>query len=53
VPTLLWAPATVRPDHQSSFGERACSLGGLGTFHATDLMPLLLAHAGRLEKYGA
>jgi 2,3-bisphosphoglycerate-independent phosphoglycerate mutase len=53
VPTLLWAPATVRPDRQNSFGEYACSLGALGTFPATDLMPLLLAHAGRLEKYGA
>ena len=27
--------------------------GGLGTFQATSVMPLLLAHAQRLDKYGA
>lgn len=53
VPLLLWAPATVRSDRQTAFGEQACAQGGLGTFPASDLMPLLLAHAGRLEKYGA
>jgi 2,3-bisphosphoglycerate-independent phosphoglycerate mutase len=53
VPLLLWAPATIRPDHQKQFGERACSRGGLGSFPATDAMPLALAHAGRLEKFGA
>ena len=53
VPLLLWAPATIRPDDQKRFGERACSHGGLGSFPATDAMPLALAHAGRLEKYGA
>ncbi len=53
VPLLLWAPATVRPDRQERFGERACEQGGLGTFPATDLLPIMLAHAGRLQKYGA
>jgi 2,3-bisphosphoglycerate-independent phosphoglycerate mutase len=53
VPLLLWAPATARRDPQDRFGETACAAGGLGTFPASDLMPLLLAHAGRLEKYGA
>jgi 2,3-bisphosphoglycerate-independent phosphoglycerate mutase len=53
VPLLLWAPATTRRDAQGHFGETACAAGGLGTFPASDLMPLLLAHAGRLEKYGA
>jgi len=53
VPFLLWAPATGRPDTQTQFGERACTLGGLGTFPATDTMPLALAHAERLIKYGA
>ena len=28
-------------------------LGGLGIFMATDLMPLILAHAGRLSRLGA
>jgi 2,3-bisphosphoglycerate-independent phosphoglycerate mutase len=53
VPFLLRAPATVRPDTQTSFGERACERGGLGNFPATDVLPLALAHAGRLEKFGA
>ncbi len=53
VPLLLWSPQFGLPDQQSQFGERACSLGGLGTFPATDLMPIALAHAGRLNKFGA
>ncbi|HEY45025.1 MAG TPA: 2,3-bisphosphoglycerate-independent phosphoglycerate mutase [Anaerolineae bacterium] len=53
VPTLLWAPATGLPDHQTTFGERACAQGGFGTFPTIDLMPLLMAHADRLEKFGA
>jgi 2,3-bisphosphoglycerate-independent phosphoglycerate mutase len=53
VPLLLWAPATHMPDAAQDFGERACITGGLGRFPATDLMPLLLAHAQRLERYGA
>lgn len=53
VPLLLWAPKTVRPDDQTTFGETSCARGGLGTFGAPSLMPLLLAHADRLEKFGA
>jgi 2,3-bisphosphoglycerate-independent phosphoglycerate mutase len=53
VPLLLWAPKTARRDSQQTFGEGACASGGLGNLPASDLMPLLLAHAGRLEKYGA
>ena len=53
VPFLLWAPATVRPDDQSRFGERACGRGGLGNFPSMETLPLALAHAGRLEKFGA
>jgi 2,3-bisphosphoglycerate-independent phosphoglycerate mutase len=53
VPTLLWAPATVRPDLVTTFGERPCLQGGLGQFLAKDLMPLALAHAERLQKFGA
>jgi 2,3-bisphosphoglycerate-independent phosphoglycerate mutase len=52
-PVLLWAPATVRPDEDSSFGERVCMRGGLGTFPASEIMPLMMAHANRLAKYGA
>ncbi len=53
VPLLLWAPGTVRPDTETVFGERMCARGGLGTFPTPELMPLALAHAGRLAKYGA
>jgi len=53
VPVLFHAK-TCRPDGIASFGERACLNGGLGVrFPAYDLMPLALAHAGRLEKFGA
>jgi len=53
VPFLLWAPAAVRTDAQTAFGERACAQGGLGTFPARQAMPLALAHALRLDKFGA
>ena len=53
VPLLLNAK-TCRPDGIDNFGERACVKGGLGPrFPAYELMPLALAHAGRLEKFGA
>ncbi len=35
------------------FNEFECARGTLGTFYALDAMSLMLAHAGRLEKYGA
>jgi 2,3-bisphosphoglycerate-independent phosphoglycerate mutase len=53
VPLLLWAPLTQMADRENQFGERACAQGGLGTFPATDIMSLALAHANRLAKYGA
>lgn len=53
VPLLLWTPGVHLPDHENQFGERACGRGGLGIFPAVDIMPLALAHAGRLAKYGA
>ena len=53
VPFLLWAPALGMADTQTHFGERACALGGLGTIHGKQTLPLALAHAGRLQKYGA
>lgn len=53
VPLMVWAPATGRPDRSPSFGERACARGGLGTIRAADIMPIALAHAGRLAKFGA
>jgi len=53
IPFLLWAPETARPDDQVSFGERSCARGGFGTCSSMDTMPLALAHALRLNKYGA
>jgi 2,3-bisphosphoglycerate-independent phosphoglycerate mutase len=53
VPFLLWAPGSSRSSGRPGFGERACQNGDLGTFPATEVMPLLMAHAGRLERYGA
>ncbi len=52
VPTVLWAP-TCRPDPVTEFGESYCLRGGLGQFQARYLLPLALAHAGRLGKFGA
>jgi 2,3-bisphosphoglycerate-independent phosphoglycerate mutase len=53
VPVLLWS-RYCRPDRVESFGEHVCLKGSLGTrFPAMDLMPLALAHARRLKKYGA
>lgn len=52
VPTLL-AAENCRFDGSTAFGEKECLRGGLGQFEAKYLMPLALAHAGRLEKFGA
>jgi len=52
-PLLLWAPETARPDLATRFGERDCLLGGLGQILSKDIMPLAMAHAGRLKKFGA
>ncbi len=53
VPTLLWAPGRVRRDGVDRFGETACVGGGLGRLHLRYLLPLALANAGKLQKYGA
>ena len=37
----------------SIFGEMSFLSGGLGRIRSTDVLPLLLAHAERLMKYGA
>ena len=52
LPVLLWA-RYIRPDGVKQFGERPCMAGGLGHIHHVDLMPLAMAHAGRLTKFGA
>jgi len=52
VPVVLSAKLC-RTDACQSFGETECLRGGLGQFEAKYLMPLALAHADRLGKYGA
>jgi 2,3-bisphosphoglycerate-independent phosphoglycerate mutase len=50
---FLIAARTAMPDDVLLFSERACRRGFLGRFPALQAMPLLLAHAGKLQKYGA
>ncbi len=52
VPTLLVSDCC-RPDGHSAFNESTARTGGLGHFEARFIMPLALANARRLEKYGA
>jgi 2,3-bisphosphoglycerate-independent phosphoglycerate mutase len=52
VPVLL-ASGACRPDLVESFGERPCLAGGLGQLEAKYLLPLAMAHALRLAKFGA
>lgn len=52
VPTAIagkWALA----DQASQFSERGCAAGSLGVIPSTSLMALALAHARRLDKFGA
>jgi len=51
VPVLISSPWT-RPTG-AAFGESQCRKGELGTFEGKQLMSLVLAHAGRLAKFGA
>lgn len=55
-----WHPVPVlihggpqRTGYSSAFSERQALSGSLGTFLSTDLMPLMLAAAGKLSKFGA
>jgi 2,3-bisphosphoglycerate-independent phosphoglycerate mutase len=50
---LLIAAATAYADRTTAFDEDQATAGHLGTFPSHHLMGLLLAHAGRLAKYGA
>ena len=52
VPVILSAK-TVRPDTVTQYDERSCTLGGLSRQPMMNLMGLALAHAGRLQKFGA
>lgn len=52
VPLLLKAPY-LRADEARRFTEKEALKGSLGHLRGVELMPLLLAHAGKLLKYGA
>ncbi|MDR2116003.1 MAG: 2,3-bisphosphoglycerate-independent phosphoglycerate mutase [Planctomycetaceae bacterium] len=52
VPTLIVSDLA-RTDATEHYGERDAVCGGLGHFEAMYLMPLAMAHAGRLGKFGA
>jgi len=52
VPILLHSK-WCRPDRVKEFSESACVSGGLGRFHATQIMPLAMANALKLTKFGA
>ncbi len=52
VPFLLYS-RWVRAHGAASFCESDCALGELGRFPSVQVMPLALAHALKLDKYGA
>lgn len=52
VPTLLYGKY-VRADNIAKFGERASARGSLGVLPAKDIMPIALANAQRITRFGA
>jgi 2,3-bisphosphoglycerate-independent phosphoglycerate mutase len=52
VPIVLCSKWT-RPDQVGEFGETACACGSLGRFNACHVMPLAMANALKLTKFGA
>ncbi len=52
VPVVLSSAWDI-PDATSNFSERGCRGGCIGTIPSTALMTLAMAHAGRLDKFGA
>jgi len=52
VPLLIHSKH-VRSDGLEGFGESACARGSLGLMPARHVMPIALANAGRVAKYGA
>ncbi|TMB93788.1 MAG: 2,3-bisphosphoglycerate-independent phosphoglycerate mutase [Chloroflexi bacterium] len=50
---FLMRSKNARADECDAFNEPALVKGSLGTFPAKEALPLALAHAGRLQKYGA
>ncbi|MDO5555030.1 MAG: 2,3-bisphosphoglycerate-independent phosphoglycerate mutase [Planctomycetia bacterium] len=52
VPTMIVSDLA-RTDSCNAYNETEASRGGLGHFQAIHIMPMAMAHAGRLEKFGA
>jgi 2,3-bisphosphoglycerate-independent phosphoglycerate mutase len=52
VPFLLYSP-WCRSDDVVEFSERACQRGSLGKFPALEAMPLTMANALKMNKFGA
>ncbi len=50
---FLLVSSSAFPDDVTEFSERACSHGFLGHFPSLAAMSLMLAHAGKLKKFGA
>lgn len=43
----------IRVDEAEQFNEKECVKGGLGRFSAVDVLPLMMANALKLQKFGA
>ncbi len=52
VPFLIWG-GPGRAERAQQFGETECASGVYGRIRSRELLPLALARAGRLAKYGA
>lgn len=52
VPVLLYSKVC-RSDRATEFSESACLTGGIGRIPATAIMPLAMANAFKLNKFGA
>lgn len=53
IPVLLWSRYAMPEGDGAGFTERICLRGNLGVIYSRQLMGLLLAHAGKLNKFGA
>lgn len=53
VPLLIYSKNRIFRDGEGRFTERDCMKGTIGLIYATKILPLLLAFAGRLDKFGA
>lgn len=52
LPVLVWSDFC-RTDRVRKFGERDCAVGGLGRMPSVSLLPVMMANALKLLKFGA